>query len=186
MTKMTSRFTRSLIRCSLSVRSFASIQRRLIPNWVTCSVRRKRALWWKLHEKAMTMTAMTQINPCIHSLTRSMAVVDFISNLHACAWALTPCADNTSLSVPRIYLMFRHGLEWSLQFWAWRVIFPFCTCPITPLYVHCCVKIIQLSWSFFGQSFLKWLIWQAVADYSSWQEPKRENSNRQEYFYTTL
>ena len=48
------------------------------------------------------------------------------------------------------------------------------------------VKIIQLSWSFIGQSFRKWLVWQAVADYSSWHEPNHENSNRQGYFYTTL
>ena len=49
--------------------------------------------------------------------------------------------------------------------------------------LHRCVKIIQLSWSFFGQSLR---IWQVVADNSSWQEPNLENLNRQDYFYTTV
>ena len=51
-------------------------------------------------------------------------------------------------------------------------------CEYTPL----CKKIL-LSWLFFGQSLRKWRLWQAVADYSSWQG---QTANRQDCFYTTV
>ena len=64
------------------------------------------------------------------------------------------------------------------------------TCPLhalrTRTKVHRCVEKFLLSRSFLSQSLRKWLICQAVADYSSLQELNRENSNRQEYFYNTL